>query len=56
MGLLKKYFTIQKNKSNKQINLSVKKRVLEEDGIDLDDILEIKMEDKAKKMLYRNND
>lgn len=54
MNILKKYFTKVVNPRNNQINLSVKKKVLENDGIDLDDILEMKLQNRIKSMVYKD--
>ena len=41
--IFKKYCTIVHNKKNNQINLSLKKKLMEQDGIDLDDVLKMKI-------------
>ena len=52
---LKDIFSKTINKSNNQVNLSLKKKCLFKAGYDdIDDILEIKLNDKVKSMLHKN--
>ena len=52
---LKKLFNLVVNKNNNQIVLNPKKKLIKRLGYDdVDDLLEIELEDRVKKMLYKD--